>query len=188
MDHVTTDVLVVGAGAAGMYASVSAAKLGADVIICDKSLISRGGATVMAQMTVAAAIAHQEADHWTHHLHDTIQSGQGLCNEKLSYQLCKNAPRKILEMRDWKTDWANDNARIRQVLAPGHEVKRCCYVDFLSTGPAVARTLRGEVAKHKNIKRICRFRSAMVFLAYDNFINCSIIVEIMKKLLGSVVI
>ena len=154
MDHLSTDVLVVGAGAAGMYASVSASKSGADVMLCDKSLISRGGATVMAQMTVAAAIAHQEADHWTHHLHDTIQSGQGLCNEKLSYQLCKNAPKKILEMRDWKTDWANDNARIRQVLAPGHEVKRCCYVDFLNTGPAVARTLRGKVAKHKNIKRI----------------------------------
>lgn len=154
MEQLNTDVLIVGAGAAGMYASVSAAKSGAEVILCDKSLISRGGATVMAQMTVAAAIGHQEADHWTHHLYDTIQSGQGLCNEKLSYQLCKNAPDKILEMRAWKTDWANDNTRIRQVLAPGHEVKRCCYVDFLNTGPAVARTLRGEVAKHKNIKRI----------------------------------
>ena len=154
MDHLSTDVLVVGAGAAGMYASVSAAKSGAEVILCDKSLISRGGATVMAQMTVAAAIGHQEADHWTHHLYDTIQSGQGLCNEKLSYQLCKKAPDKILEMRDWKTGWANDNARIRQVLAPGHKIKRCCYVDFLNTGPAVARTLRGEVAKHKNIQRI----------------------------------
>ena len=154
MDHLATDVLVVGAGAAGMYASVSAAKSGADVILCDKSLISRGGATVMAQMTVAAAIGHQEADHWTHHLNDTLESGQGLCNEKLSYQLCKKAPEKILEMRDWKTDWANDNARIRQVLAPGHKVKRCCYVDFLNTGPAVARTLRGEVAKHKKIRRI----------------------------------
>jgi thioredoxin reductase len=53
MDHLSTDVLVVGAGAAGMYASVSAAKSGADVMLCDKSLISRGGATVMAQMTVA---------------------------------------------------------------------------------------------------------------------------------------
>ena len=102
MDYLSTDVLVVGAGAAGMYASISAAKSGAGVIICDKSLISRGGATVMAQMTVAASIAHQEADHWTHHLRDTIQSGHGLCNEKLSYQLCKNAPEKILEMRDWK--------------------------------------------------------------------------------------
>ena len=144
MDHLNTDVLVVGAGAAGMYASVSAAKSGAEVILCDKSLISRGGATVMAQMTVAAAIGHEEADHWTHHLHDTIHSGQGLCNEKLSYELCKNAPNKILEMRDWKTDWANDNARIRQVLAPGHEVKRCCYVDFLNTGPSI--TSRSTVA------------------------------------------
>ena len=62
MDHLSTDVLVVGAGAAGMYASVSAAKSGAEVILCDKSLISRGGATVMAQMTVAAAIDHQEAE------------------------------------------------------------------------------------------------------------------------------
>ncbi len=154
MDHLNTVVLVVGAGAAGMYASVPAAKSGAEVILCDKSLISRGGATVMAQMTVAAAIGHEEADHWTHHLHDTIQSGQGLCNEKLSYELCKNAPNKILEMHYWKTDWANENARIRQVLAPGHEVKRCCYVDFLNTGPAVARTLRREIAKDKNIKRI----------------------------------
>jgi succinate dehydrogenase/fumarate reductase flavoprotein subunit len=154
MVQLNTDVLIVGAGAAGMYASISAAKSGAEVILCDKSLISRGGATVMAQMTVAAAIGHQEPDHWTHHLRDTIRSGQGLCNEKLSYQLCKHAPDKILEMRDWKTDWANDNGRIKQVLAPGHEVKRCCYVDFLNTGPAVARTLRGEVAKNKNIKRL----------------------------------
>ena len=45
MNHLSTDVLVVGAGAAGMYASVSAAKLDAEVLICDKSLISRGGAT-----------------------------------------------------------------------------------------------------------------------------------------------
>ena len=154
MELIETDVLIVGAGAAGMYASVSAAKLNARVILCDKSLISRGGATVMAQMTVAAAIGHQEADHWTHHLQDTIKSGQELCNENLSYLLCKNAPEKILQMRDWKTDWANDNARIRQVLAPGHGVKRCCYVDFLNTGPAVARTLRGEVAKLKNINRV----------------------------------
>ena len=154
MKLLETDVLIVGAGAAGMYASISAAKSNARVMLCDKSLISRGGATVMAQMTVAAALGHQEADHWTHHLQDTIKSGQELCNEKLSYLLCKNAPEKIRQMRDWKTNWANDNERIRQVLAPGHGVKRCCYVDFLNTGPAVSRTLRGEVAKLKNVTRV----------------------------------
>ena len=55
-----TDVLVIGAGGAGMYASIAAANADANVILCDKSLISRGGATVMAQMTVAAAIGHEE--------------------------------------------------------------------------------------------------------------------------------
>mgnify|MGYP001302216913 CR=1 FL=1 len=154
MDLLETDILIIGAGAAGMYASISAAESNARVILCDKSLISRGGATVMAQMTVAAAIGHQEADHWTHHLLDTIKSGQELCNENLSYLLCRNAPDRILQMRNWKTDWANNNTKIRQVLAPGHGVKRCCYVDFLNTGPAVARTLRGEVAKLKNINRV----------------------------------
>ena len=154
MNYITIDVLVVGAGAAGMYASVSAAKDGANVMLADKSLISRGGATVMAQMTVAAAIGHQEADHWTHHLADTIKSGRGLCDEELSYILCKEAPKKIIEMGDWKTGWANADGRIKQVMAPGHHVKRCCYVDFLNTGPAVARALRGEVVKQKNIKRI----------------------------------
>ena len=102
MKLIETDVLIVGAGAAGMYASITAAKFNTRVMLCDKSLISRGGATVMAQMTVAAALGHQEADHWTHHFQDTIKTGQELCNENLSYLLCKNAPEKIHQMRDWK--------------------------------------------------------------------------------------
>jgi succinate dehydrogenase / fumarate reductase flavoprotein subunit/fumarate reductase (CoM/CoB) subunit A len=104
-------------------------------------------------MTVAAAVGHEEPDHWTHHLDDTIKSGQGLCNEELSSILCEEAVDRILEMSDWKTDWARKDNRMSQVMAPGHSVKRCCYVDFLNTGPAISRTLRGEVAKQPNIKR-----------------------------------
>ena len=81
---------------------VLAEKSGKKVILADKSLISRGGATVMAQMTVAAAVGHEEADHWTHHLADTIKSGQGLCNEELSYILCKGAVDRIFEMKNGK--------------------------------------------------------------------------------------
>ena len=55
--EVVTDVLVVGAGGAGMYAAVSAARNGADTVLVDKSLIGRGGATIMAQMTVALRLA-----------------------------------------------------------------------------------------------------------------------------------
>ena len=65
MTHLTTDVLVVGAGGAGMYAAIAAARAGRSVILLDKGLVGRGGATIMAQMTVAAAIGHEEADDWT---------------------------------------------------------------------------------------------------------------------------
>ncbi|HEX4554167.1 MAG TPA: FAD-binding protein, partial [Xanthobacteraceae bacterium] len=53
--HVETDVLVIGSGGAGMYAAIEAARAGAQVFLADRSLIGRGGATVMAQMTVAVA-------------------------------------------------------------------------------------------------------------------------------------
>ena len=55
-----TDVLVIGSGAAGMYAAIEAAREGASVLLADRSLIGRGGATVMAQMTVAVALGARD--------------------------------------------------------------------------------------------------------------------------------
>ena len=154
MIHLITDVLVIGAGGAGMYAAISAARAGARVVLVDKSLIGRGGATVMAQMTVAAALGHEQPDHWTHHLADTIEAGRGLCNEELAAILCREAPDRIREMESWKVGWARNDGRFSQVMAPGHNIARCCYVDFLNTGPAVAKTLRIRVARTDAITRI----------------------------------
>ena len=150
---ITTDILVVGSGAAGMYAAISASRDGADTVLVDKSLIGRGGATIMAQMTVAAAIGEQEPDHWTHHLQDTIKSGRRLCNEELAAALCEEAPARIRELEDWKIGWAREGIRIKQVMAPGHHVERCVYVDFLNTGPAVAKTLRTQVGRQDHLRR-----------------------------------
>ncbi len=155
MTHLTSDVLIVGAGGAGMYAAVAAARAGARALLVDKSLIGRGGATIMAQMTVAAAVGEEEADHWTHHLADTLTAGRGLCNETLAAILCKEAPVRIREMDGWKVGWARGaNQRMSQVMAPGHQIPRCVYVDFLNTGPAVAKTLRAQVARGEEITRI----------------------------------
>ena len=154
MRQVSTDVLVVGAGGAGMYAAISAAGQGASVLLLDKSLIGRGGATIMAQMTVAAALGQEEPDDCATHLKDTLEAGRGLCNEELSALLCYEGPERILEMEGWGTRWARAGERIRQEIAPGHSRKRCCYVDFLNTGPAVAATLRRKVSELAGIRRL----------------------------------
>src|SRR3984957_15590306 len=154
MTPLETDVLVIGAGGAGMYAALEAAHAGANVILADRSLIGRGGATVMAQMTVAAALGEQTPDHWEHHLADTLAAGRGLCDEKLAALLCEEGPRRVREMDTWKVGWAREDGHIKQAQAPGHDRPRCAYVDFLSTGPAVSRTLRSQLNSAGAVRRI----------------------------------
>src|SRR3954451_4780173 len=97
----TSDVLVIGSGAAGMYAAIEAARAGCRVLLADRSLIGRGGATVMAQMTVAVAIGSETPDHWSYHYQDTWPAGRGLCNEPLAQLLCEGGPDCIRAMDDW---------------------------------------------------------------------------------------
>lgn len=152
--HLETDVLVIGAGGAGMYAALEAARAGASVILADRSLIGRGGATVMAQMTVAAALGEQTPDHWEYHLADTLAAGRGLCDERLAALLCEDGPQRLREMDEWKVGWAREDGHIKQAQAPGHDRPRCAYVDFLSTGPAVSKTLRTRLKSASDVRLI----------------------------------
>jgi succinate dehydrogenase / fumarate reductase flavoprotein subunit len=150
---IQTDVLVIGAGAAGMYAAIAAARSGASVMLVDRSLIGRGGATVMAQMTVAVALGEEAPDHWEHHLADTLKAGRGLCEAPLSQLLCEDAPDCIRELDGWGVGWARADNHIRQVQAPGHDRPRCVYVDFVNTGPAVSKTLRAQLNRIPEVRR-----------------------------------
>jgi len=152
--HLESDVLVIGAGGAGMYAAIAAARNGARVLLLDRSLIGRSGATVMAQMTVAAALGEAAPDHWHHHLDDTLAAGRGLCEEPLARLLCEEGLDCVREMDAWGVGWAREGGRMKQVVAPGHDRARCVYVDFLNTGPAVARTLRTQVMRQPDVRRI----------------------------------
>jgi succinate dehydrogenase/fumarate reductase flavoprotein subunit len=152
--HLETDVLVIGSGAAGMYAAIEAARGGCQVLLVDRSLIGRGGATVMAQMTVAVALGSEVPDDWRDHLRDTLAAGRGLCDERLARLLCEDGPACIREMDEWDIGWARAEGRIKQAHAPGHDRPRCVYVDFLNTGPALSKTLRTAVHKFSTIRRI----------------------------------
>ena len=150
---IETDVLVIGSGAAGMYAAIEATRGGARVLLADRSLIGRGGATVMAQMTVAVALGEETPDDWHFHYDDTIKAGRGLCDEKLSELLCREGPDCIREMDQWGVGWARKDGHITAAMAPGHDRPRCVYVDFLNTGPAVSKTLRTAMARNKDIHK-----------------------------------
>ncbi len=150
---IETDVLVIGSGAAGLYAAIEAARRGARVFIAERSLIGRGGATVMAQMTVAAALGEEVPDDPQHHYADTIAAGRGLCDEKLAQLLCEDAPECIRELDAWGVGWARKDGHITATTAPGHDRPRCVYVDFINTGPAVSKTLRTRVARKDAIRK-----------------------------------
>ena len=150
---IETDVLVIGSGAAGMYAAIEASRAGARVLLIDRSLIGRGGATVMAQMTVAAALGEEVPDAPRHHYDDTIAAGRGLCDEALAQLLCEEAPACIRELDAWGVGWARKGNHVTATAAPGHDRARCVYVDFINTGPAVSKTLRTVMARNKDLRK-----------------------------------
>jgi succinate dehydrogenase / fumarate reductase, flavoprotein subunit len=152
---IATELLIIGAGAAGMLAALAADEAGAEVLLVDRSLIGRGGATVMAQMTVAVALGDEVPDAWEAHLADTLAAGRSLCNERLAAILCEHGPAAIRQMDEWHVGWARHaDGRLRQTHAPGHDRPRCVYVDFLNTGPAVSRSLRAQVQRRSQIRRL----------------------------------
>jgi succinate dehydrogenase / fumarate reductase, flavoprotein subunit len=152
--HLQTDVLVIGSGGAGMSAAIAAADGGARVLLADRSLIGRAGATVMAMMTVAVAVGEETPDDWRFHYRDTLTAGRGLCDPRLARLLCEEGPDCIRQMDAWGVGWARKDGRIAQAHAPGHDRPRCVYVDFLNTGPAVSKTLRTALHKRERVRRI----------------------------------
>ena len=107
--HIDADVLVIGAGGAGMYAALAAAEAGAGrVVLVDRNMVGRGGATVMAQMTVAAALGEAEPDSTEEHFEDTLEAGRELCDPGLAQLLCEDGPVRIREMDAWRVGWARE--------------------------------------------------------------------------------
>ena len=151
----TADVLVIGSGAGGMMAARAAADKGANVILADKSLIGRGGATILAQMTVAVALGEAEEDDPSIHFQDTIEGSRGLAEPEIVQAIVNRAPEVILEVERYGVKWARTpEGKRSQVISPGHSRNRCVYVDILNTGGATSNGLRKAIWKDKHIQRL----------------------------------
>jgi succinate dehydrogenase / fumarate reductase flavoprotein subunit len=136
------DVIVIGAGGAGLRAAVEAAAQGASVGLICKSLLGKAH-TVMAEGGVAAALANvDERDNWRVHFADTMRGGQYLNNWRMAELHAKESPERVRELEAWGAlmDRTPDG-RILQRNFGGHAYPRLAHVGD-RTGLEMIRTLQ----------------------------------------------
>ena len=139
------DVIVIGAGGAGMRAAIEAASAGVSVGLICKSLLGKAH-TVMAEGGVAAALANvDDRDGWKVHFADTMRGGQYLNNSRMAELHAKEAPDRVRELEAWGAlfDRTKDG-RILQRNFGGHRYPRLAHVGD-RTGLEMIRTLQDHL-------------------------------------------
>jgi succinate dehydrogenase / fumarate reductase flavoprotein subunit len=141
-DTVEHDVLVIGAGGAGLRAAIAAAAEGVRVGLVCKSLLGKAH-TVMAEGGAAAAMANvDERDSWKVHFADTMRGGQYLNNWRMAELHAREAPERIRELEAWGALFDRTaDGRILQRNFGGHRYPRLAHVGD-RTGLEMIRTLQ----------------------------------------------
>jgi succinate dehydrogenase / fumarate reductase flavoprotein subunit len=139
VDH---DVLVIGAGGAGLRAAIEAASRGVSVGVVCKSLLGKAH-TVMAEGGVAAALANvDDRDSWRVHFADTMRGGQYLNNWRMAELHAREAPDRVRELEAWGALFDRTaDGRILQRNFGGHRYPRLAHVGD-RTGLEMIRTLQ----------------------------------------------
>jgi succinate dehydrogenase / fumarate reductase flavoprotein subunit len=136
------DVLVIGAGGAGLRAAIEASAQGASVGLVCKSLLGKAH-TVMAEGGIAAALANVDAeDGWEVHFRDTMQGGKMLNNWRMAQLHAQEAPERVRELEHWGAVFDRTReGKILQRAFGGHTYKRLSHVGD-RTGLEMIRTLQ----------------------------------------------
>lgn len=136
------DVVVIGAGGAGLRAAAEAAAAGVKVALISKSLLGKAH-TVMAEGGIAAALANvDERDSWRVHFADTMRGGQYLNNWRMAELHAKEAPSCVRELEAWGAVFdRTPDGRILQRNFGGHRYPRLAHVGD-RTGLEMIRTLQ----------------------------------------------
>ena len=136
------DVLIIGAGGAGLRAAIDALGQGASVGVVCKSLLGKAH-TVMAEGGIAAAMANVDvADDWRTHFRDTIRGGKFLNNWRMAQIHAQESPDRVRELEKWGALFdRTKEGEILQRAFGGHTFKRLCHVGD-RTGLEMIRTLQ----------------------------------------------
>src|SRR5438094_10205056 len=136
------DVLVIGAGGAGLRAAIEASAGGVSVGLVCKSLLGKAH-TVMAEGGIAAALANvDERDNWMVHFADTMRGGQYVNNWRMAQLHAQEAPARVRELEAWGAVFdRTKDGRILQRNFGGHKYPRLAHVGD-RTGLELIRTLQ----------------------------------------------
>jgi succinate dehydrogenase / fumarate reductase flavoprotein subunit len=136
------DVLIIGAGGAGLRAAIESLAQGASVGVVCKSLLGKAH-TVMAEGGIAAAMSNVDrADDWRTHFRDTMRGGKFLNNWRMAQLHAQEAPERVRELEQWGAlfDRTADGDILQRAFG-GHTFKRLCHVGD-RTGLEMIRTLQ----------------------------------------------
>src|SRR5919106_6332916 len=150
-EHHSYDVIVVGAGGAGLRAAIESSTQGARTALICKSLLGKAH-TVMAEGGVAAALANVwPEDNWQVHFRDTMRGGKMLNNWRMAQIHAQEAPDRVLELEEWGAlfDRTKDGLILQRDFG-GHRYARLAHVGD-RTGLEMIRTLQ-QHAVHKGIE------------------------------------
>ena len=153
------DVLIIGAGGAGLRAAIEALAQGARVAVVSKSLLGKAH-TVMAEGGIAAAMANvDKADGWKPHFRDTMRGGKMLNNWRMAQLHAEESPDRVRELEQWGAlfDRTSDGDILQRAFG-GHTFKRLCHVGD-RTGLEMIRTLQDRGVQ----------------MGFDVFMECTII-------------
>jgi succinate dehydrogenase / fumarate reductase flavoprotein subunit len=136
------DVLVIGAGGAGLRAAIEASAAGVSVGLVCKSLLGKAH-TVMAEGGIAAALANvDDRDNWKVHFADTMRGGQYVNNWRMAELHAREAPDRVRELEAWGAVFDRTaDGRILQRNFGGHKYPRLAHVGD-RTGLEMIRTLQ----------------------------------------------
>jgi len=145
------DVIVIGAGGAGLRAAIEASAAGVSVGLVCKSLLGKAH-TVMAEGGVAAALANvDDRDSWKVHFADTMRGGQYVNNHRMAELHAREAPERVRELEKWGAVFdRTKDGKILQRNFGGHRYPRLAHVGD-RTGLEIIRTLQDH-GIHQGIK------------------------------------
>jgi len=148
LPHIFTDVLVIGAGAAGLRAAIEAAAFG-QVILAAKGAPGDSN-TYHAQGGLAAVMS--EDDTRAGHMADTVSAASGIGDEAVIRRVIDHAPEHIREMMDWGVRFDTSDGRLSLGREGGHSANRIVHADGDATGAALIETLHARAARTENLK------------------------------------